>query len=878
MDAEKLGIKIENDRWEVCAHRHTPMGTEPDFSAKNDWKWSNTSLPFDAISWLQTSANGPDPLVARNDLQYQWVEDVDWILRREVVVAPDSVDLDDELHLLVNGIDCYCDVYFNGKKVGQCRNQFREYAFDLDDISTDSPNEVLFYIRSARNVNTVLESVYGTLPASFDTGRVHSRRCQALTGWNMAPRLSSVSVASAPEIRTVSAVELGQPYAFVRQLPGPVQPGQETVESVQVHVQVNLLSRRRGSGDLLVEIVDQETGEVIADKREPISIKPRTTPLTTSLIIPEAKLWWSAAFGKQPLYQVRVRLTAQDRLDVSYTSEVTSRLGIRTVSIDRRKDEEGETFTPVLNGIPVFCRGANWLPVTLLPSTATSEVYRSLVAAALGAGMNCLRVWGGGIYETDEFYDLCDQAGILVWQDFMFASAAYPTYREFLDEVEAEATYQVLRLRDHPCIFAWCGNNENEWLHQVGELRKGNEQRIIGDQIWSHLVREIVEDKDPVRTYVQSSPFGKNRMDYNDMATGDRHSWEVWADWQPISTYLHDTGRFISEFGMQSLPAKSTIRAIAGDADSPDDLRLAHHQYMVEGTERLLRYISAHLQVPADLDNWIESSQHVQGLALAFAIEHWRRRRFHTAGCLVWHLNDPYPAISWSLIDHYQQPKAALLTVAQVFSPVLVSVELLVGDRPVTGIPSDHWPRAEDAPTIDYPIEGGNSIQCEHHTSLVQIRVVIINDTYLSLSGTLNVEFTVGDERLFPPAVSEPSASGTAGTTGEVESVEVTDSEPAQPDPVAPAKVTLEPNESVVALTEVIPSMVMQKLQQVRLRVRWILDQSSQESLATLQSQMASVQEMIASTNDNGHALLVPVNLTSGLSRTVALVEPKYVK
>jgi beta-galactosidase/beta-glucuronidase len=454
--------------------------------------------------------------------------------------------------------------------------------------------------------------------------------------------------------------------------------------------------------------------------------------------------------------------------------------------------------------------------------------------------MNCLRVWGGGIYERDIFYELCDRAGILVWQDFMFACAAYPIYREFLDEVEAEAVFQVQRLRNHPCLMIWCGNSENEWLHQAGNLKKGNEQRIIGETIWSHVLREVVEDNDPTRAYHQSSPFGKNRLDYNDLATGDRHSWEVWADWMPSDTWLLDTGRFISEFGIQAFPCAETVAEIAPQARELFDIDVAHHQRMPEGTERLVKYVAAHYKMPATLQGWIEISQGLQALLLGRAIEHWRRHRFHTAGCLIWQFNDAYPAISWSLLDYSRRPKVALVAAQRFFAPVLLTAELMVGEMPVGAVAPEYWHEEERlSPPQGRTVDGENAIWCTPVKHTVQCRFFVINDTHLSLTGSLNGRLLRGDE--------------------EVEALPT-------------LQVTLEPNGSQMSLTHVLDSALLEILPQLTLTAEFVLDPDSRERFNALGAELNSIQLDLSAGGD----LLLPVNLESGLKINMALVEPRY--
>lgn len=843
--AAKLGINTGNDNWQICAHTHTTSNIDVNIPDREHWKWADTELPFDAISWLNKSGLGPDPMVKRNDLHYQWVEDVDWVLRKHFRVEPGIFSPDDELQLFLDHVDCYCDVFLDGKSVGRTQNQFREHAIDIDELAPDIEHELLLYIRSARNINNVLEAAYGQLPAGFDSGRVHCRRCQSLTGWDFTPRLSSVSVLTAPEIRAVEPISISHPHVYASDISG-VQPGQATMDNVQLNVLVDVTSRRRATGELSWEIIDLATNEVIASMVETISLKPRRQQIEGTVKLPQARLWWSAGLGDQPLYRAVVKMRATDRLKNEYSGEKSCTFGVRSLSIERLKDESGESFMPRLNGAPIFCRGANWLPVSMLPANIKSEDYEALIASALGAGMNCLRVWGGGVYEHDEFYDLCDRAGILVWQDFMFACAAYPVYREFLDEVEAEAIYQVQRLRNHPCMMVWCGNSENEWLHQAGNLKKGSEHRIIGETIWSHVLREVVEDYHPASSYHQASPFGKNRTDYNDMASGDRHNWSVWADWESTDAYLQDTGRFISEFGMQALPSSETIQTIAPGADSLDSPELTHHQRMTEGTERLVRYVAAQFAIPQNLDEWIDASQQMQAMTLGRAVEHWRRQRHHTAGSLVWHFNDPYPALSWSLVDYYRRPKAALMEAQRFFAPVLISMELQINDISAATIPPGLAQDTNLALEPPCPVVGDQQITCTPFKSSVQCRFHLLNATALQLAGVVYVEFIAPDM---------------------------------EPEEIPGVQVTVEPNTAQVAITHLLDDALLARIDQMTVRARFELDKDSQTQLKKLGDAIRSRQHDLIRKSDGStenNKLILLANATRGLSLETILVEPKY--
>ncbi len=833
-----ISVKLDAEGWEVSAHSHTPMGQHIDISEADTWEFKAATLPFDAISWLHESGFGPDPVVGFNEHHYRWTEDVDWVLRKQFSLPRETFPADDELQVSFNHVDCYFDAYLNGHLIGSGRNEFREYVFDIDESLLLEENLLLLYLRSSRNVTTMMETAHGQLPAGFDTGRVHARRCQSRTGWDWTARLSSVALLTPPVLLQNLPLHLANPYVYFAHLP-TVEPGQETVQNAQATVTVDLLSRRRATGDLVIRIRDTITGETLIEKAESVTIKPKPSVLRRILDLPEARLWWPLGMGEQPLYEVEITLTATDRLGASYELVQRATFGVRTATVDRTKDTIGESFVPTVNGIPIFCRGANWIPVSMLPAKANPEDYRTLLCAVVGAGMNCLRVWGGGIYETDDFYQLCDTLGVLVWQDFMFTTAAYPTYRDFLDEVEAEAVYQVTRLRNHPCLLLWCGNNENEWLHQTGDLKKGNEQKIIGETIWSHLIKQVVEEFDPSRIYHQSSPFSRNKTDYNDETAGDRHSWDGWSGWQHTDSFLLDRGRFITEFGLQAYPDIASIRQFAPGASDYEDLSLAHHQKMIEGQERIARYIAAHYKLPQDLAGWIETSQALQAEVLRRAVENWRRLRFSTAGVLIWQLHDAYPAISWSIIDYYRRPKQAWHASRHFFAPVLLSMELLIDGKPASAIPLEQWHEALADTESTFPLAGGSRMMCRRGQPPIQVRFNLINDTSLSLAGNLVVEF-------FRDTCDAVILDTVA--------------------------VAVNPNGCASPLSHDINSVLMQDVTRMTVKATWQLDETSQQNLQALGEKIIKLQHQISPANAGSWQF----DVEAGLSLKQPLVDPKY--
>ncbi len=433
-----------------------------------------------------------------------------------------------------------------------------------------------------------------------------------------------------------------------------------------VAVEVGATSRQA----LTVRATVLYKGKVV-DRREAVC---RGRSARLDLMVKDPELWWPNGMGAQPLYEVRVELL--DRAGQVLDTQL-KRIGLRTLVLDRHADKWGESFQFVVNGVPFFAKGANWIPVDALLARRTPELYRTLVEDAAAANMNMLRVWGGGIYEDDSFYNLCDELGICVWQDFMFACMAYPTWdKAFLKNVEAEARDNVRRLRHHPSMALWCGNNEMEQLavNTSGKERflTWKEYGVLFDDLLGKVVRELA----PQTAYWPSSPHSPHgdRANYNNPECGDAHLWDVWHGKKPFEWYRTCGHRFNSEFGFQSFPEPKTVLGYTAKQDrnitSPV---MEHHQRSGIGNTTIMQYMLDWFRLPASFEMTLWASQILQGMAIKYAVEHWRRSMPRGMGTLYWQLNDVWPVASWASIDFHGRWKALQYMARHFFAPVLVS-------------------------------------------------------------------------------------------------------------------------------------------------------------------------------------------------------------
>lgn len=637
-------------------------------------KGKKAKVPGSIFLDLMRDGKIPDPFFSDNEKLVQWVERKDWVYSTSVEIPAEwrkkiaQNPAQWQVHLQFNGIDTFAKVFVNGRLIGSTNNAFIPWEFLLphQHLVKEENCIITVFIESAKKIGERLTQKYGLLYAPFDNGRVYIRRPQYLTGWDWGPRLSGAALYRSVQLSLYHFSRIDDVWVRTPEIPQQASSDSAKIETtvwLETFCEVSVLN-------LELTVYDPEQNVVAKQEKILKNPRPGSQKIKFSVNIPSARLWYPRGFGEQPLYWAVVTLRQDDvKLD-----ERSIRFGIRSVRLLQEKDTQGESFVVCVNNKKIFCKGFNWIPADIFPGHLTEDDYRTLLEKVAESNANCLRVWGGGLYEHDAFYMLCDELGILVWQDFMFACAEYPQQEWFLEQVRQEAEVVIRRLRNHPCIILWCGNNENEWLYY---LRHNNWKNLPGRKIFENILPTECRRNDRDRPYWQSSPFGGD--DPNSPDSGDRHNWLVWSGWEPIEKYLEDTGRFISEFGFQSLPHPRTVREFAGEnyhsltlTDTP---MVAHQKQDLLGNIRLLRYLYDYLVIPLQMDDLIYATQIMQAETLKLAVEHWRSLAFHTAGTLIWQFNDCWPVISWSVVDYYRRPKAAWFYARRFFAPVLVTLK-----------------------------------------------------------------------------------------------------------------------------------------------------------------------------------------------------------
>jgi len=596
----------------------------------------------------------PDPFYGRNEFQLQWIEEEDWEYFRDFDVEK-SLLASENLDLVCEELDTVAAIQINGQTVGTSSNMFHPHRFPVKKFLRSGTNTIRVIFTSPMKEIRKL-SPTPLKPETCDRvgGRPLLRKEQCSFGWDWGPRLTSSGISESIYLEGWNSNRL------------------DSVRTAQEH------STDRVLLSLFPETSAQQTEGLVfsATLRFEGSVVASTefSPSASGqLEVKAPKLWWTNGLGGQPLYHLSVRLFSPDGTELDIWER---RLGLCEVRLEQKADQWGTSFHFTINGVPVFAKGANWIPCHSFMPERTDERYRDLVQSAADANMNMLRIWGGGSYERDVFYDLCDEKGILIWQDFMFACAFYPGTPAFVDSVRMEAEFQIKRLRHHAGFALWCGNNEAEHL-MMDEASSGKSAEDYRAMFYV-LLPDLVKQHHPVASYIPTSPFNLNGVGHptHNEDSGDAHFWDVWHSRKPVEVYEQQYHRFYSEFGMQAYPHPETVATFTRDINlfGPD---MDCHQKNGGGNATIFDYVSRLYRFPKDYRGASYLSQFNQAYCMKTGIEHFRRNMPRTMGALYWQLNDIWPAASWSSIDFGGRWKALQFAARRFFSPLLISPKRL---------------------------------------------------------------------------------------------------------------------------------------------------------------------------------------------------------
>lgn len=611
----------------------------------------------------------PDPYLDDNEALLAWIGLVDWTYETSFDWAPDGHERHD---LVFDGLDTVAVVRVNGTVVLESANQHRSFRIDVRETLVEGANTLEVAFRSPIRYANAQSLELGARPRPYPLPYEAIRKSASNFGWDWGiatytsgiwrpVRLESWSIARIAEARFV-AVPVG--------------------ECGRLEVEVRI-ERADASGAPLSLAAE------IAGHRVELALDEGADAAHLAVEVAEAERWWPVGHGGQPLYEASLSLLARDRDavsddastgDATVLDSVQRRVGFRTVRWDVAPDEAGTPFTLVVNDRPVFVKGVNWIPDDALPVRVDRARYERRLRQAVAANLNLVRVWGGGIYESDHFYELCDELGLLTWQDFLFACAAYPEEEPLRGEIEAEAREQIARLASHASLVLLTGNNENLWGHEDWGWKQYLDGKTWGAYYYHELFPSLVSELAPHVPYSPGSPFSPVQPDGtaphpNAEPHGTMHLWEQWNR-QDYLTYRDHRPRFVAEFGWQGPPAWSTlVRSVSDDPLSPESPGMVVHQKAAEGNVKLTTGLLPHFRVPADMETWHWAMQLNQANAVRFALEHFRSWAPHTMGAVVWQLNDCWPVTSWAAIDGDERLKPLWHALKHAFAPRLVTVQ-----------------------------------------------------------------------------------------------------------------------------------------------------------------------------------------------------------
>jgi len=682
--------------------------------------WMRTQVPSSIYTSLMDAGKIDKRQIDTHPEKYLHISDKPWVYRKRFD-ADEELLKSDKIMLVFDGLDTVTQIWLNDKLTGKTENMFITHRFDVTELLKPKDNVLTVKFNPAAEHAEKLMNRYGKLSElTFGFGcRAYIRKAQYQFGWDFCPPLPGCGIWRG--VRLEGAKKARIEDVHIRTI-----DCNEQYADIKIDLEIEPITKTQMTCKL--EISDGQ-GKITQE----VDVDPRHEKQSTVIRIEKPKLWWPKGHGKQFLYRLSVKLENNETIDT-----LTKRFAIRTVRIRRNKQKNGENFQFEINNQPIYIKGANWIPPSIFPSETSGDQYESLLERASRANINMLRIWGGGYYENEVFYDICDRLGIMVWQDFMFACAYYPDRKWFVEQVIHEAEAVIRQLRNHPSLVIWCGNNEIDWHHSINEHGKG--RKFYGKEIYHSVLPGLLGELDPDRDYIPSTPFGSDKKP-NDTDSGTFHQWYVWSGYFPTRDYLcsaNEMPRFVSEFGMQSAPCIETVRTFCSKKGlHTGSEEFEKHNYQLDGTSRLARYESELFTGSKKLEDHCYLTQITQARGVKKYVEHLRANSNINRGVMFWQYNDCAPGLSWSCVDHLGNAKALYYYAGRFYNPILVVA---------TGI-SERFERA-----MRLPLEPKG--------------VVIVNDSVKAITGMLNcmlmdLEGNVIDKIVLPVASEISGISGT---------------------------------------------------------------------------------------------------------------------
>ncbi|WP_296606017.1 glycoside hydrolase family 2 protein [Roseibium sp.] len=645
----------------------TTTGTDAPLVLNADWTLKQADgeisevpfpVPGDVHSALLAQNLIPDPYWRDTEPALDWVHESEWLAAKIFTFTPETGT---RYTLTFQSVDCHAVVMLNGTKVGRCDNQFLRWDFDVTDALRPGENRLeLHFLSNSQHAQECADASTIAIPYIAQNNRLahfnHLRKTQCHAGWDWNIALSPLGIYGDVLLRKSDAFRFDD--VIIRQ-------HHHVDGSVELETELHFEA---------FSVIDLDASLSIAGQSAHLerTVYPGENRFKLTVLVENPRLWWPVGHGDQHLYDLELRLGSECR---------AGKIGLRSVELDTSEDGVGNRFAFRVNGRDIFMRGANWIPADALPARGTADTVRDFLQSAVDANMNMIRVWGGGQYEADWFYDLCDELGLMVWQDFMFACNLYPAHqRSWLESVRKEARQQIRRLSHHACLALWCGDNELvgalKWFKESEEDR--DRYLAIYDRL-NHALEEAIEDEAPGVPFWPSSP-SVGRLNFGDGwhvdTSGDMHFWDVWHSAKDFEHYRSVRPRFCSEFGFQSFPSMKVIKTFT----VPEDRNVSStvmdiHQRNAGGNARIVETLQRYFRFPDTFEDMVYLSQVSQGLAMKTAIEFWRSNNPRCMGTLYWQLNDTWPVASWSSLEYGGNWKVTHYLAKRFFAPVLVTAQ-----------------------------------------------------------------------------------------------------------------------------------------------------------------------------------------------------------
>jgi len=679
------------------------MGKVEKITLKENWTLMHeerglnipTEVPGSVFETLLDNEEIEDPFYGLREHEVSWVYESNWDYKTEFDLESDFLNHENIL-LRFYGLDTISEVILNDVNLGSTNNMFVRYDFKVKLILKSKGNRLIVKLKSPTVESREKKEISGiNLNTGYAaiSGVPYLRKAQYSFGWDWGPKLPDLGIWKPVELvgydsLKIDSLYVSQKFNYNKNL-NKISDLEENTDlgvistdlTIEINLESNLSINQINDYNLKVELKAPD-GKIFTLEKLVNALNPKV-----EFRLEDPNLWWTHDLGTPNLYDLSVTISKNEIID-----SLKQKIGIREIRLIQNEDNWGKSFFFILNGVPIFAKGANWIPVDSFISRGKKiGLYQSNLFNAKDANMNMIRVWGGGIYEDDLLYDICDEIGILVWQDFPFACAVYPPEEEFIENIKIEAIQNIQRLRNHPSLALWCGNNEIEWLwkmelyeSEIIEVDKINEFKSGYLTIFENILPELINRYDPNHSYWPSSPSngfvggGLGSQNSNSPDIGDSHFWDVWHRNKPFKAYRKFNSRFMSEFGYESFPSIKTLEYICPseqfDFFSPI---MENHQKNSAGNKKILNYMKKRFEIPPGFENQVILSQITQAEAIQYGIEHWRRNRndFRCMGALYWQLNDCWPVASWSSLDYFGRWKALHYFAKRFYQNVFASIK-----------------------------------------------------------------------------------------------------------------------------------------------------------------------------------------------------------